>query len=160
MFKLYKRDDTGRIIAYHEAWAEPDRRRIVEHWGMVGERGDTATHRIKLLHSLERQFDGLLDPARALGFGEITESDYATLIVEYPYGECWQRDDSEKIRAAEDALTEILGWTGLGHCIGETLGDTHLQLTCRVISFDLASEQITAQLAETEFADYSRISEE
>lgn len=159
MFKLYKRDEKGRIVAYHEAWAEPARRRIVEHWGMVGERGETATHRVKLLRSLGKQFDDLLDPARALGFSEITENDFQTLIVEYPYGEAWDKDDSEKIRAAEDALTELLGWTGLGHCNGETFEDAHVEFVCRVLDTDLAREQIVEGLDGTEFADYSRIAE-
>lgn len=157
MFRLFKRDDTGKIAAYHEVWVELKPRRIVEHWGMVGTRGDSDTHRIKLLRSLERQIDDLLDPARALGFTEITPGDYQVLVIAYPIGEAWSADDDEKIRAAEDGLTEVLGWTGLGSCEGETVTDTSIEFTCRVLDPDLAKARIDEQMAGTEFGDYSRI---
>ena len=157
MFRLFKRDDTGKIAAYHEVWVELKPRRIVEHWGMVGTRGDTDAHRIKLLRSLEKQIDDLLDPARALGFAEIEPSDYGTLVVEYPLSDAWRRDDELKIREAEDALTEVLGWTGLGSCEGETITETAVQFICRVLDPDLAKTRIAEQMTDTEFADYSRI---
>ncbi|NQY12845.1 MAG: hypothetical protein HRT81_03165 [Henriciella sp.] len=157
MFRLFKRDETGKIAAYHEVWVEFYPRRIVEHWGMIGTRGDTDTHRIKLLRSLEKQVDDILDPARELGFAEIDPSDYQTLIIEYLLSDAWRRDDELKIREAEDALTEVLGWTGLGLCEGETITDTAVEFTCRVLDPDLAKTRIAEQMADTEFADYSRI---
>ena len=157
MFRLFKRDETGKIAAYHEVWVEFKPRRIVEHWGMVGTRGDTDAHRIKLLRSLERQIDDLLVPARALGFAEIDPGDYQTLIVSYAIGAAWSVDDDEKIRATEDGLTEILGWTGLGTCEGETITETTIEFTCRVLDPTLAETRIAEQMADTEFGDYSRI---
>lgn len=160
MFRLFKRDETGRVAAYHEVWVDLKPRRIVEHWGMVGTRGESDTHRVKLLRSLEKQVDDLLDPARALGFTEIEPGEYQTLVVEYLLSDTWRRDDELKIRAAEDALTEVLGWTGLGSCEGETLTDTAIELTCRVLDPALAEIRIAEQMAGTEFADYSRIYQE
>ncbi|MCR9079537.1 MAG: hypothetical protein NXH78_10590 [Hyphomonadaceae bacterium] len=160
MFRLFKRDETGRIAAYHEVWVELKPRRIVEHWGMVGTRGDTDAHRIKLFRSLEKQVDDLLNPARDLGFTEIEPGDYHTLIVEYLFSDAWQRDDVLKIREAEEALTEVLGWTGLGFCDGETVTDTAIELSCRVLDPDLAQARIAEQMAGTEFADYSRMYQE
>ena len=160
MFRLFKRDETGRIAAYHEVWVELKPRRIVEHWGMVGTRGDTDAHRIKLFRSLEKQVDDLLNPARDLGFTEIEPGDYHMLIVEYLLSDAWQRDDVLKIREAEEALTEVLGWTGLGFCDGETVTDTAIELSCRVLDPDLAQARIAEQMAGTEFADYSRMYQE
>ncbi|MEM9573163.1 MAG: hypothetical protein AAF996_16975 [Pseudomonadota bacterium] len=157
MFRLFKRDETGKVAAYHEVWVELNPRRIVEHWGMLGTRGDTDAHRIKLLRSLEKQIDDLLDPARALGFTEIDPSAYQTLVVEYLLSEAWRRDDALKIKEAEDALTEVLGWTGLGTCEGETITETAIEFTCRVLDIDLATSRIVEQMTDTEFADYSRI---
>ena len=157
MFRLFKRDETGKVAAYHEVWVELNPRRIIEHWGMLGTRGDTDAHRIKLLRSLEKQIDDLLDPARALGFAELEPSAYQTLVVAYPLSEVWRRDDELKIREAEDALTEVLGWTGLGTCEGETMTETAIEFTCRVLDSDLAISRIAEQMADTEFADYSRI---
>ena len=160
MFRLFKRDETGRIAAYHEVWVELKPRRIIEHWGMIGTRGDTDAHRIKLLRSLEKQVDDLLNPARTLGFSEIEAGEYQALVVEYLLSDAWRRDDTLKIREVEDSLTEVLGWTGLGFCDGETLTDTTIELTCRVLDPDLATERIAEQMAGTEFADYSRIYQE
>ncbi len=160
MFRLFKRDENGTLAAYHEIWVELKPRRIVEHWGMIGERGDTYTHRIKLLRPLEKQVDDLLDPARALGFAEIEPGDYQTLIVEYQISDNWRSDDELKIRAAEDALTEVLGWTGLGTCEGETVTETAIELTCRVLDPAQAEALIQEQMAGTEFSDYSRIYQE
>ena len=160
MFRLFKRDENGTIAAYHEVWVELKPRRIVEHWGMVGTRGDTDAHRIKLFRSLEQQIADLLDPARALGFSEIDQAAYQTLIVGYEIGAAWQGDDEEKIRAAEDALTETLGWTGLGSCEGATVSDAMIEYTCRVLDTDLATARIREQMTDTEFEDYSRIYQE
>ncbi len=160
MFRLFKRDETGRIAAYHEVWFELKPRRIIEHWGMVGTRGETDAHRIKMLRSLEQQVDDLLDPARALGFTEIGPGYYHTLFVEYPISEAWQRDDVLKIREVGDALTEVLGWTGLGTYEGETLTETAIELSCRVLDPDLAKQRIAEQMTGTEFADYSRMYQE
>lgn len=160
MFRLFKRDESGKIAAYHEVWVELKPRRIIEHWGMVGTRGETDAHRIKLLRSLEKQVDDLLDPARALGFTEIEPGDYQTLVVEYALSDAWRSDDVLKVREAEDALTEVLGWTGLGTCDGETVTETAIEFTCRVLDPDLATTRIAEQMAGTEFADYSRIYQE
>src|SRR6516165_984104 len=42
MLKLYRREG-GKVTAYHEAWAHGSM--ITEHWGAIGERGDTCEHR-------------------------------------------------------------------------------------------------------------------
>lgn len=160
MFRLYKRDETGRPVAYHEAWVDQRSRRIVEHWGMLGQRGETATRRIGILKSLETQFDAILDPARALGFAELADSAYQTLIIEYRFGQVWVRDDNDKQGALEDALTEVLGWTGLGSCDGMKSGEDTLEMCCRVLDVDLAKAAIIGALADTEFGDYSRFYQE
>ncbi len=147
-------------MAYHEAWVDQRSRHIVEHWGLLGERGETATRRIKLLKPLEAQFDAILDPARALGFTELDDSAYQTLIVEYRFGKAWARDDRDKQEALEDALTEVLGWIGLGACDGLKQCDGGLEMCCRVLDVDLAQTAIIGALADTEFSDYSRFYQE
>ncbi len=160
MFKLYKCDEDGRPVAYHEAWVDQRSRQIVEHWGMLGTRGDTATRRIKLLKPLEAQFDFILGPARALGFTELEDSAFQSLIVEYKLGEAWTRDDHDKHGALEDALTEVLGWTGLGAPDVVNTGEHVLEVCCRVIDVDLARTAIIDALTDTEFSDYSRFYQE
>jgi len=160
MFRLFKRDETGNVAAYHEVWVELKPRRIIEHWGMVGTRGDTDAHRIKLLRSLEKQIDDLLDPARALGFAELDPADYTTLVVEYEVSDAWRSDDVLKIREAEDARAVVLGWTGLGHCGGDTITDTTIDFTGQVVDVGLGTARIKEQMSGAELADYSRIYQE
>ena len=159
MIRLFKRDDSGKIAAYHEAWIEPKHRRIVEHWGYVGEAGETATHRIKILGSLEKQFTETLEPARALGFEELSDSDYATLIIEFPVsGNSVQDEDTQS--DVEDALTEKLGWTGLGYCDDGRITAGTVEICCRVLDVDLATREISQALDGSVFANYSRIYQE
>jgi len=42
MLKLYKRIDG--VLHYHEAWR--DAGTVTEHWGMVGEQGESREHRV------------------------------------------------------------------------------------------------------------------
>ena len=112
MIRLFKSDEHGKPVAYHEAWIEPQHRRIVEHWGYIGEAGETATHRVHIFGSLERQFAGVLQGARDLGFEEIGESAYASMVVEFPKSEAPDLDRDKQVDV-EDALTEKL--TGLGY---------------------------------------------
>ena len=160
MIRLYKRDENGQIAAYHEAWVEPHNRRIVEHWGYVGEAGDTATHRIHILGSLERQFEGVLEPARALGFEPLTESDFASLVIAYDVA----GQDPDEVRDTqediEDALNEKLGWTGLGYCDEGRLTSNALDICCRVVDAELAQKVIAEALDGSVFSDYSRIYQE
>lgn len=159
MIRLFKRDANGKIAAYHEAWIEPKHRRIVEHWGYIGEAGDTAIHRIKFLGSLEKQFAETLEPARALGFEELSDSDYATLIVEFPAS--GDADEDQDTQAdIEDALTEKLGWTGLGFCDDGRLTTEALEICCRVLDVDAATKTIAEALDGSVFANYSRIYQE
>ncbi|MEO0550238.1 MAG: hypothetical protein AAFZ91_09970 [Pseudomonadota bacterium] len=160
MFRLYKRDETGRIAAYHEAWAEPERRRIVEHWGMVGTEGETEVHRIWFFGSLEKQFNSILDPARALGFAELVTSDFTHLIVEYALGRSPNDDDLGRRLDIEERLNEVLGWTGLGECDRGAMTPDSMEAICEVVDFDLAKSVIEDALKDSDFEDYSRIYQE
>ncbi|MDJ0919573.1 MAG: hypothetical protein QNI84_00470 [Henriciella sp.] len=160
MFRLYKRDENGRAVAYHEAWAEPERRRIVEHWGLVGEAGDTLVHRIWFFGSLEKQFNSILDPARALGFAEIETDEYQLLIVEYAVEGFGSKEDLDKRYSLEDRLNEILGWTGLGFCDGGESGSDIMNAACFVVDFEQAKAVIEETLEGSEFADYARMYQE
>lgn len=160
MIRLYKSDETGTPVAYHEAWVEPQHRRIVEHWGYVGEAGETATHRVYILGSLEKQFEGVLQGARELGFQELSESAYATLIVEYAVTGEGSTSDRDKQEDVEDALNEKLGWLGLGFCEDGRIANGQIDICCRVLDVEVATKVISEALSGSVFADYSRIYQE
>lgn len=54
-------------------------------------------------------------------------------------------------------MNETLGWTGLGSCDGGSMGSGTMEVCNLVVDFERAQKVIRADLAETEFANYSRI---
>lgn len=140
MFRLYKSDENGMPRAYYEVWAEPARRRIVEHWGAVGEAGETEAHRIWLFGGLETQFEKIMAPARAQGFEELPLGAYQTLIVVLTDEE--EMPTEQEALTAADHVNEILGWTGLGFCDEDRSLDHRIELTCRVVDAALAKEKL------------------
>ncbi|MEM1036247.1 MAG: hypothetical protein AAGI14_05750 [Pseudomonadota bacterium] len=143
MFRLYKRDEENELRAYYEVWAEPARRRIIEHWGVVGEAGETETHRIWFFGGLEKQFEKIMAPAHAQGFEEIALGDYETLIVMFT-----DQDDvptPQESASVADQINEILGWTGLGFCDGDEVSGKDIDLTCRVVASDMARALIAEE---------------
>lgn len=160
MIRLFKSDETGAPVAYHEAWVEPQHRRIVEHWGYVGEAGETATHRVHIFGSLEKQFAGVLEGARELGFQELPESAYATLIFEFALSGEGSVADQDKQEDVSDALTEKLGWLGLGYCDDGEVADDKIEICCRVLDVDRAKTIVAEALDGSVFANYSRIYQE
>ena len=157
MLKLYKRDERGQITHYYEVWVEPENRRIIQHWGALGEQGEADPHRIKLLKPLEQQVEDLLRPARELGYSEVDRQEECVLLVEYTVEGFGSLDDLDKRHALEERLNEILGWTGLGYCDGGSAGSDTMEAACFVVDFDLAKTVISDALAGSEFADFSRI---
>ena len=57
-------------------------------------------------------------------------------------------------------MDEVLGWTGLGHCEGGSIGSGTMEVCCFVVDFDIAKKVIETKLKDTEFADYTRIFDE
>jgi hypothetical protein len=57
-------------------------------------------------------------------------------------------------------MDEALGWTGLGRCDGGSIGSGTMEVCCFVVDFEIARWVISADLAGTEFAAFTRILEE
>lgn len=146
MLKLYKRDAGGRL-AYHEAWQTDSG--ITEHWGLVGERGETRNH------PPDKTAELVLADARRSGFSE-TRSEYVVLI-EYEVDGAGNSTDLQKRHALQARMDETLGWTGLGHCDGGGMGLGSMDVAVVVVDVDLAKRVIAADLKGTPFQDYKRI---
>lgn len=57
-------------------------------------------------------------------------------------------------------MNETLGWTGLGHCDGGSIGSGTMEICCLVADFEIAKRVIGADLAGTKFADFTQIIQE
>lgn len=157
MLKLYKRTDNA--LHYHEAWAE-DRDSITEHWGIVGEPGETRPHKRNKRLEEKHQLEKILGKPRAAGFRPIEPEDQTKLLIEYAVEGMGTHADLKKREALQDRLDEVLGWLGLGTCDGGSMGSGTIQTCCYVVDFDVAQRVIEADLRNTEFGDYTRIYDE
>lgn len=152
MKKLYKRIDG--MLHYHEAWTHDGK--LIEHWGVVGEEGSTKEHRAPLFGK-ERGVEKLLRPALERGFAPLAVDELVIVLVEYVIDGFGTGNDIEKRHALEAHLNELLGWTGLSHCDGGSIGSGTMEACCVVVDADIAIRVLEAKLRETEFGDYSRI---
>jgi hypothetical protein len=69
-------------------------------------------------------------------------------------------EDIEKRNRLQSRMDGILGWKGLGHCDGGSIGNGTMEVCCFVVDFDIAKSAIEKELEGTEFADYIRIYDE
>jgi hypothetical protein len=69
-------------------------------------------------------------------------------------------EDVEKRTRLQEKMDDVLGWTGLGHCDGGSIGSGTMEVCCYVIDFEVAKSVIEENLKDTEFANYTRIFDE
>lgn len=156
MIKLYKHG-ASRLL-FHEAWVEDGA--IVEHWGAIGDRGATRRHRLDPSRAEQASLEAVLAPAVAQGFAPIPMEEHHVLLVEYPVQGMGTGVDVAKRHALEDHLNNLLGWTGLGHCDGGSIGSGTMEACCYVVDFQVAKGVVEKDLAGTDFGDFSRVYEE
>ncbi len=155
MKKLYRYNEKQQRYFYDEAWVDGET--IVEHVGKLGTRGRTISHRRSAGVSAEDDVLRVLQPGIRGGYKEIPINSHSTLIVEYEVDGFGTPSNVAKRHALEGRLDNILGWTGLGHCDGGSIGSGTMEAFCLVVDFDLAKGIIEEELAGTEFGNFRRI---
>ena len=158
MKKLYLVDENGLPTHYHEAWV--DGNSVVEHFGPLGTQGESKKHRAGRFSSAEEKLEKVLRTPLAKGFQEVPIDHHSILLIEYKVEGFGSPDDLEKRHALQDRMDETLGWTGLGHCDGGSIGSGTMEVCCFVVDFETAKTAIEQDLQGSEFADYSRIFDE
>lgn len=156
MIKLYKKED--KRWQYHEAWIGDGA--IMEHWGIVGERGATREHPLASGGSPTAALRKVLQTAYDRGYGEVPLDEHAILLVEYAVDGFGTPEDLDRRHRLEERLGETLGWTGLGHCDGGSIGSGTMEAACFVIDFEVAKAVVAKDLQGTEFANFTRIFDE
>ena len=152
MLKLYKR--IGGVLHYHEAWE--DEGKIVEHWGKAGLKGKVIEHAAPAKPSA-RAVKKLLKPALDSGYAPVPEDEMHIVMVEYAIKGFGSPADLKKRHKLEDHLNELLGWTGLGHCDGGSIGSGTMEACCLVVDAELAKRVLKSKLKGTRFGNFSRI---
>ena len=153
MIKLYLK--TQSAMRYHEAWISGAK--VVEHWGEIGDRGETREHKKDRKRSDEENILAVLAEPLAKGFAPIDDDDLDVLMIEYAIDGMGNKKDLKKRHDLEDRMNETLGWTGLGNCDGGSTGSGTMEVCCFVVDFKTAKRVIEKDLAESKFSDFTRI---
>lgn len=157
MLKLYKRIDNE--LDYWETWDKSEKIGIV-HWGKVGETGeDKEVKSIRGLNFRE-EIQKEVNEKVAEGYSQIEIENHKTLLIEFKVEGMGTEADLEKRHSLQDRMNETLGWVGLGHCDGGSIGSGTMEICCFVVDFQIAKEEIISDLIDTEFENYTRIFDE
>lgn len=154
MLKLYKLIDNQ--LHYWETWDKDEKTAIV-HWGIVGQRGQDKEVTSGLFSNFRKTIQKEIDEKIKDGYTEFDEDKIAFLEVEYKIDGFGSEQDLDKRHRLEDHLNELLGWTGLGHVDGGSIGSGTMEAGCMVVDFEIAKKVIEDNLKGTEFGDYTRI---
>ena len=154
MIKLYKKIDNE--LHYWEAW-DKDTKTGVVHWGEVGTQGRDKEVKSGLMENYATEIRKEMNQKINEGYSEFDEDKYAFLEIEYKIDGFGTEQDLEKRHRLEGKMNEVLGWTGLGHTDGGSIGSGTMEVGCVVVDFEIAKKVVEESLKNTEFEDYSRI---
>ncbi len=154
MLKLYK--NNRGTLHYWETW-DIDNTSALIHWGIVGERGQDKEVYSKPSENFRDMVQKEIDLKIFEGYEQVDLDEHYILLVEYSVKGMGTPEDIDKRTRLQDKADQILGWTGLGHCDGGSIGSNTMEICCYVVNFDMAKQVFEKALEGTEFADYSRI---
>lgn len=154
MLKLYKQKDNQ--LWYWETWDKDEKTAIV-HWGIVGEQGENKEVKGGLFSSFRKNVQKEIDQKLKEGYAEFDQDKVSFLEIEYSIEGFGTEQDLAKRHRLEQKMDGILGWTGLGHSDGGSIGSGTMEVGCMVVDFDIAKKVIEKSLKGTEFENYSRI---
>ncbi|MDF7815911.1 hypothetical protein [Hymenobacter sp. YC55] len=157
MLKLYKRTDTS--FYYWETWEESKKTAVI-HWGVVGEHGQDKEVKSKTPSGFREQIQQEINQLLEDGYEPVERDKHYLLLIEFVVEGMGTAEDLAKRARLQARLDETLGWTGLGHCDGGSIGSGSMDVCCFVVDFAVAKQVIEDDLRETEFATYSRIYQE
>jgi hypothetical protein len=154
MLKLYKKIDNE--LHYWETWDKDERTGIV-HWGIVGQLGLDKEVKSRILSSFSKSIQAEISQKLSEGYTEFEEDNLHSLEIEYIIEGFGTDEDLAKRHRLEEKMDSILGWTGLGHVDGGSIGSGTMEVGCIVVDFNLAKQILEENLKNTEFSNYSRI---
>lgn len=152
MLKLYKFTEAKK--EYWETWDNDDGSHTV-HWGELGTTGESKEVKGSIFKKPEAIIQKEVDQMVSNGFRPI-EDEY-TLLIEYAVEGMGTPEDVDKRHRLQDRMNEILGWSGLGHCDGGSIGSGTMEVCNYVVDFEVAKKVIEIDLKGTEFENYTRI---
>jgi hypothetical protein len=125
------------------------------HWGELGTTGQSKEVKGSFLKKPEKIIQKEIDEIVLNGFSPI--NDEFTLLIEYAVDGMGAKEDVEKRQRLQDRMNETLGWAGLGHCDGGSIGSGTMAVCIYVVDLKAAKSVIEKDLMGTEFENYTRI---
>ena len=156
MIKLFK--NINGQTHYWETW-DADKSTAVIHWGIIGNHGESKEIKSRLFSSNSKFVQQEINEKLEEGYSEIDEDDWSFLEIEYKIEGFGSDLDLEKRHKLEGLLDEVLGWNGLGHVDGGSIGSGTMEVGCMVVDFNVAKKVIEENLKDTIFSNYTRIFE-
>jgi hypothetical protein len=154
MLKLYKQ--INNELYYWETW-DKDNKTAIIHWGIVGLQGQSKEVKSGFFSNFRKTVQKEIDEKLDEGYSEFDEDNISFLEIEFIIEGFGTEQDIDKRHRLENQMDEVLGWTGLGHTDGGSIGSGTMEVGCVVVDFDIAKRVIEEKLKGTEFGDYSRI---
>ena len=144
MIKLYKRE--GDRLLYWETWE--DEGKHVMHWGRVGEEGESQSVRSGLFRDAEKVVAEETARRQQEGYAEIDEEDLEVVLIRYRTETWGSKEDLQRRHGIQDLMDNTLGWTGLGHCDGGSIGSGEMEVCCFVVDAEIAAPVVVKALEE------------
>ncbi len=155
MLKLYRLTEDKK--EYWETWDNDDGSHTV-HWGELGTQGESKVVKPSFFKKPQEKIQKEINDLIEKGFHQ-PEHEF-TLMIEYEVDGFGTSDDLDKRTRLQDRMNETLGWTGLGHCDGGSIGSGTMEVCNYVVDFEVAKRVIENDLKGTEFENYTRIYDE
>jgi len=154
MIKLYKTIDNE--LHYWETWDNENNSATI-HWGKVGLKGEAKTVKSGLFSRFRKEIQKEIDKKINEGYIQFEDMDLTFLEIIYPIDGMGNEVDLNKRHALENRMNELLGWTGLGHVDGGSIGSGTMEVGCEVVDYNIAQKVIQDDLKNSEFKDYKEI---
>jgi predicted DNA-binding WGR domain protein len=152
--KLFLRRSDAALL-YVEAWYADGK--VVEHWGTCGERGETREHEAPSEEEAARVLARLSKRARTKGYRPIPNSRMKMLIVEYVLDSWGSLEDLDRRHELQESFNALVGWLGLGHLDGGSIGSGSMEISLMVVDYAIAKAAIERATKGTEMAGFNRI---
>jgi len=146
MLKLYNNIDGE--LHYWETWDSDDKTAII-HWGVVGQKGQNKEVKSGLFSNFRKTVQKEIDEKINEGYAEFDEDNISFLEIEYKIEGFGTDDDLDKRHRLEARMDQTLGWTGLGHTDGGSIGSGNMEVGCLVVDFEIAKKVIEQYLKDT-----------
>lgn len=120
MIKMIKQTDEDTF--YWEIWEEEENQELLEHFGIVGDQGESRRFALPTGEDAEVWMEEIAEEKESEGYEYLDEEELHELVVQYSYEEDQIEEALERRHAVEELMNECLGWTGNGHCDGGDIG--------------------------------------